>query len=47
MRLDYTSMGHRADIWSNDPVFRAHISGGRGTNPVFASASSASSAVQS
>jgi type 1 glutamine amidotransferase len=27
-RVFYTSMGHRADIWSNDPVFRAHITGG-------------------
>jgi type 1 glutamine amidotransferase len=24
----YTALGHRDDIWSNDPVFRAHISGG-------------------
>ncbi len=27
-RVFYTSLGHRADIWSNDPVFRAHITGG-------------------
>ena len=27
-RSFYTSLGHRDDIWSNDPVFRAHISGG-------------------
>ena len=24
-RSFYTSLGHRDDIWSNDPVFRAHI----------------------
>lgn len=24
----YTSLGHRDDIWSTDPVFRAHITGG-------------------
>ncbi len=27
-RVFYTSMGHRNDIWTNDPVFRAHITGG-------------------
>ncbi|HYL39447.1 MAG TPA: ThuA domain-containing protein [Bryobacteraceae bacterium] len=27
-RVFYTSLGHRDDIWSNDPVFRAHITGG-------------------
>ncbi len=27
-RSFYTSLGHRDDIWSNDPVFRAHIAGG-------------------
>jgi type 1 glutamine amidotransferase len=27
-RVFYTSLGHREDIWSNDPVFRAHIQGG-------------------
>jgi type 1 glutamine amidotransferase len=27
-RVFYTALGHRADIWSNDPVFRAHITGG-------------------
>jgi type 1 glutamine amidotransferase len=27
-RVFYTALGHRADIWTNDPVFRAHISGG-------------------
>jgi len=27
-RTFYTSLGHRDDIWSNDPVFRAHILGG-------------------
>jgi uncharacterized protein len=27
-RSFYTSLGHRDDIWSNDPVFRAHINGG-------------------
>jgi hypothetical protein len=27
-RVFYTSLGHRDDIWSNDPVFRAHILGG-------------------
>jgi len=27
-RVFYTSMGHRADIWTNDPVFRAHVTGG-------------------
>jgi type 1 glutamine amidotransferase len=24
----YTAPGHRDDIWSNDPVFRAHVAGG-------------------
>ena len=27
-RSFYTSLGHRDDIWSNDPVFQAHILGG-------------------
>jgi hypothetical protein len=27
-RSFYTSLGHRDDIWSNDPIFRAHILGG-------------------
>jgi type 1 glutamine amidotransferase len=27
-RVFYTSLGHRDDIWSSDPVFRAHILGG-------------------
>lgn len=27
-RSFYTALGHRPDIWSNDPVFRAHILGG-------------------
>lgn len=27
-RVFYTSMGHRDDIWSVDPVFRAHVNGG-------------------
>jgi type 1 glutamine amidotransferase len=27
-RSFYTSLGHREDIWSTDPVFRAHIAGG-------------------
>jgi type 1 glutamine amidotransferase len=27
-RSFYTSLGHRDEIWSNDPVFRAHILGG-------------------
>ncbi len=27
-RTFYTSLGHRDDIWSSDPVFRAHINGG-------------------
>jgi len=27
-RTFYTSLGHRDDIWSNDPIFRAHITGG-------------------
>ena len=27
-RSFYTALGHRDDIWSNDPVFRAHILGG-------------------
>jgi uncharacterized protein len=27
-RSFYTALGHRDDIWSNDPVFRAHIRGG-------------------
>jgi len=27
-RSFYTSIGHRDDIWSSDPVFRAHVVGG-------------------
>ena len=27
-RSFYTSLGHRDDIWTNDPVFRAHMLGG-------------------
>jgi hypothetical protein len=27
-RSFYTSLGHRDDIWSNDPVFRTHLIGG-------------------
>ena len=27
-RTFYTSLGHRDELWSNDPVFRAHILGG-------------------
>jgi type 1 glutamine amidotransferase len=27
-RSFYTSLGHRDDIWTNDPVFQAHILGG-------------------
>ena len=27
-RSFYTSLGHRDDIWSNDPVFRTHVVGG-------------------
>jgi uncharacterized protein len=27
-RTFYSSLGHRDDIWSNDPVFRAHVRGG-------------------
>ena len=27
-RSFYTSLGHRDDIWTNDPVFRAHVLGG-------------------
>ncbi len=27
-RSFYTSLGHRDDIWSSDPVFRAHLVGG-------------------
>jgi type 1 glutamine amidotransferase len=27
-RVFYTSLGHRDDIWSNDPIFRAHVLGG-------------------
>ena len=27
-RSFYTSLGHRDDIWSNDPVFQAHVVGG-------------------
>jgi hypothetical protein len=27
-RSFYTSLGHRDDIWTSDPVFRAHVVGG-------------------
>ena len=27
-RSFYTSLGHRADLWSGDPTFRAHLAGG-------------------
>jgi type 1 glutamine amidotransferase len=27
-RIFYTSLGHREDIWGNDRVFRAHVTGG-------------------
>lgn len=27
-RSFYTSLGHRDDIWSTDPIFRAHVTGG-------------------
>ena len=27
-RVFYTALGHREDIWSTDPVFRAHVLGG-------------------
>ena len=27
-RVFYTSSGHREDIWSVDPVFQAHVTGG-------------------
>ncbi len=27
-RSFYTALGHREDIWTNDPVFRAHVTGG-------------------
>jgi type 1 glutamine amidotransferase len=27
-RVFYTALGHRPDIWTNDPVFRAHVRGG-------------------
>lgn len=27
-RSFYTALGHREDIWANDPVFRAHVLGG-------------------
>ena len=27
-RSFYTAIGHREDIWTNDPVFRAHVTGG-------------------
>jgi type 1 glutamine amidotransferase len=27
-RVFYTALGHRDDIWSSDPVFRAHVLGG-------------------
>jgi type 1 glutamine amidotransferase len=27
-RVFYSSLGHRDDIWSSDPVFRAHLLGG-------------------
>jgi hypothetical protein len=27
-RTFYTTLGHRDDLWTNDPVFRAHVVGG-------------------
>jgi len=27
-RTFYTTLGHRDDIWTTDPVFRAHVTGG-------------------
>jgi type 1 glutamine amidotransferase len=27
-RAFYTALGHRDDVWTNDPVFRAHVVGG-------------------
>ena len=27
-RSFYTALGHREDIWPNDPVVRAHVLGG-------------------
>ena len=27
-RTFYTALGHRDDVWGNDPVFRAHVVGG-------------------
>jgi uncharacterized protein len=27
-RTFYTTLGHREDIWTSDPVFRAHVTGG-------------------
>jgi type 1 glutamine amidotransferase len=24
----YTALGHREDIWSTDPLFKAHVVGG-------------------
>lgn len=27
-RVFYTAFGHREDIWTVDPVFRAHLTGG-------------------
>jgi type 1 glutamine amidotransferase len=27
-RTFYTTLGHREDIWTTDPVFRAHVTGG-------------------
>jgi type 1 glutamine amidotransferase len=27
-RTFYTTLGHRDDLWTNDPVFRAHVTGG-------------------
>lgn len=27
-RVFYTTLGHRADIWSHDAVFKAHVTGG-------------------
>ena len=27
-RSFYTALGHREDIWTNDPIFRAHVTGG-------------------
>jgi len=27
-RTFYATLGHRDDIWTTDPVFRAHVTGG-------------------